>query len=212
MNGTCDFCRTIFKPEQLSSSKYAKRTSYCRRSCPLKKHEPRYNHVITPECQEFMKGIFESFVADGERGVTVFGVKTFDTLYKEIYEYYPYLTDVEYVDLLDIMQEFEEKYGKYVDLVLNQTKFMEIASSGGAKPLKTPADWASAIRNLNRILFLTNQSIDLKLESFLNKKAVERRKRACHKLSRLQCRHPCVLKSGVMGKVCTYQAHTKYNK
>lgn len=212
MNGTCDFCRTIFKPEQLLSPKYVKRASYCRKSCPLKKKEPRYNHAVTPECQEFMKGVFESFVADGERGVTVFGVKAFDTLYKEIVQYEPYLTTIEYVDLLDIMQEFEKRYGEYVDLVLNETKFMEIASSGGAKPIKTPADWASAIRNLNRILFLTNQSIDLKLESFLNKKAVERRKRDCHKLSRLQCGRPCVLESGVAGKVCAYHAHTKYNK
>jgi len=212
MNETCDFCQLIFKNADLSSEKYAKRASYCPKTCSGKKNEPRYMHVITPECQKFMKGVFEAYVATGERGTTIFNVKTFDALHTHLQNFHKYISDAEYNDIFELLQIYEEKYGKYVDLVLNQTKFMEVNSSSGPKPIKTPDDWASAITNLNRILDLANQGIDIKLESFLNKKAVESRKKNCKKLSKSQCTHPCVLESGAIGKTCSYRGNTKYNK
>lgn len=209
-NQTCNFCRTIFTPNQLSNPIYQKRASYCKSSCPLKKEDPRYSQAVKSECQNFMKGVFESFVADAERGVTIFGVKTFDTLYNEVKREYQYLSDNEYTDLLDIIQEFEIQYGNYIDLVLNQNKFYEIASSGGPKELKTPADWAAAIRNLNRILVLANQGIEGRLSMYLNKAATEKKIRECKKSPKNKCFRPCSTEGGYFGKTCTYKGSPKY--
>jgi hypothetical protein len=156
-----------------------------------------------------MKGVFESFVADAERGVTQFGAKTFNTLYKEVKDSHKYLDQSEYIELLDVIQQFETKYGKYVDLVLNHNQFTELSGSGGPKNLQTPNDWASAIRNLNRIIVLTDQTIGQMMENYMNATATKKRKQACRKSK--QCQSPCVVESGLIGKKCTYHGNPRYS-
>jgi hypothetical protein len=207
-NQTCDFCRTIFTPEQLHTIKYRHRAYYCKGSCPTQKGMMRMYRNIPPECQPYMKGVFESFVADSERGLTVFGIKTFDSLYKEVQRLYPYLTDPEYIELLSIIDQFEIKYGQYIDMVLNYGKYLEL-SGGTPKDLKTPADWASAIRNLIRNLTLANQAVDSLLEAFLNKKATEGKNRVCKGLKR--CVRPCVTEKGTFKNICTYKGSPQHN-
>lgn len=212
---TCDFCGTLFG---VKYEKFSERRQYCKKCInkgQLKenvKKQQRYNTVITdPQVQEYITGVFESFVAETERATTVFGVKTFDTLYREIKQLYPYLSEHEYIEMVELVNDCEKKFGKYVDLVMNEHKFTEIGSSGKREQdLKTPGDWASAISNLIRILTLANQWVELKLESFLGQKAFEKRVLECKKYSSEKCQPPCVIEKGIFGPKCTYKGSLKY--
>jgi len=202
---TCDFCGSIFTPAQLSAGlNINTRSSYCNHQCGTKKNNPRYKSNINLECNSFMKGVFESFVAEAEKAPSINGVKTFDSLYRELKIHIPRLYPEEYLTLLNTIMDFEKKFGKYVDDVLNYDRYQEIAGSG-TKPLVTPEDWAAAIRNMNRIISMANDTINIMLNSYIGEKASIDKKAYCKKLKADNCKQPCKVTSTLGIKSCSYQ-------
>lgn len=200
---TCDFCRKLFKPSQYNTN--PNRLIYCKLCA-------RSNGVVKPRFMEqiegdqiYMKGVFESFVAEVEQSPAIFGMLNFDKLYNHITFHHKYLTDSEYADLLDILFQYERRWGEYIDLVLNQSMYTEISSSGGVKKsFKTPSDWAAAIRNLLRILSDTNNAIKSQLDIYIGDAGRLSKKNMCQKRTVSKCSHPCKVRSKLGIKYCTY--------
>jgi hypothetical protein len=207
---TCVFCRTIYPNVDFGAPKWRKKAPYCHPLCPTKTPDdmPRYRQPVHPACVRVSRGIFESFVAEAENSVTVFGSKTFDTMYNELNRLYMYLDQEEYIEILDTILTYENKYGSYIDLVLNQQKFYEVASTGQPKALKTPSEWTTAIKNLHQILVMANQAFTTLLTKYLDKNASIHKKKICVKRSASKCTKPCV----VTGRKCTYLGHPSFNK
>jgi len=147
-----------------------------------------------------MKGVFESFVGEIEKAPSINGIKTFDSLYRDIKFYVSKLYPEEYLALLNTIMEYEKRFGTYVDNVLNQDRYQEIAGTG-YRQLVTPEDWASAIRNMNRIVSLANDAVNTMLKKYLGD--IEGKKAYCKK-QKSDCKQPCTPKSTLGIKSCTY--------
>lgn len=207
MNDTCKFCHTIAKPEQIKA--HPDRYGYCSK-CTLPKRKVSQNvrfreKIPNANIQKYMKGVFESFVAETERLPSVFGQRNFDRLKDYVVSYKTYLTTDELYYLLDIITEYEKRWSEYIDLVLNKTKFMELSSTGGIKKkITSPEDWAAAIRNLMRILADMNQGVENMLKQYMGEKATKEKAKACHAQSVAKCAHPCKVTTTLGIKRCTY--------
>ena len=198
---TCDFCTKVLKTQEYQI--IPTRMSYCQ-GCPqqssdkpvkLRMDEP----IVDDATQQIFKGLFEAFVSEVERGASIFGYDSFKNLYGRVNFYYKYLTQDEYDKLFGIIVDYEEQWGKYIDMVLNQSYYIEIASSGkGPQELKTPRDWAAAIRNLIRILADANTPIEGFLRDYISNEKLQVKKTNCKKQSAKTCQRPCQ----VDGKKC----------
>lgn len=206
-NNTCNFCRSVYKTPKLSH------VSFCE-GCEKRKSmmEPRYKWIVAENCVNYAKGIFESFVAEQEKSITIFGIKTFNTLINESKQQAKYLSQLEYIEILTIINEFEHKYEQFIDMVINKNMYIDISSSGKPKRIKTPNDWTSAIMNLFRILALANQGVYGTLDKYLNSSAVATRRKSCKLAGYKNCSHPCVRKSSILGSTCTYEGSPFYHK
>lgn len=201
-NATCDFCGSIFTHSQLSAGlNINTRASYCNHSCGTKKNTPRYKSEIRSDCNIYARGIFESFVAEVEKSPSINGIKTFDSLYREIKFYVAKLYPEEYLALLNTIMDFEKRFGTYVDNVLNYDRYQEIAGTG-YKQLVTPEDWAASIRNMNRIVSLANDAVSTMLKKFLGD--IDGKKTYCKKQKANNCKQPCKVTSSLLGKSCVY--------
>jgi hypothetical protein len=200
-NATCDFCGSIFTPSQLSANQNINtRASYCNTTCGTKKNTPRYKSNIEQGCHMYAKGIFESIVGDIEKSPSINGIKTFDSLYRDIKFYVSKLYPEEYLALLNTIMEYEKRFGTYVDNVLNHDRYQEIAGSG-YKPLITPQDYSAAISNLLRIVSLANTAVETTLKKYLGD--IEGKKAYCKK-QKTDCKQPCSPKSTLGIKSCIY--------
>lgn len=198
---TCIFCHTVFDTKQRVKS----RTSYCSDKCEIKGKsvKPRFQRQIPDEAiHEYMKGVFESFIVDIEKANGIFGEKTFDGLYLDLKLHQSELTEEESQKLNDVIAAFEVQFGKFVGLVLNENKFMELSGSG-KKPIVTPGDWAAAIRNLVRIVTLANQAFYSQLHAMTDP---EKRQQYCKSLSAKRCTHPCQVQTTLGIKRCGYKS------
>lgn len=204
---TCDFCHTIFNEQELSKQEVQRRASYCEATCPATKREPRFRSKIDSTCQDYMKGVFESYVASIEKGVTFMGAKTFSSLHRDIDTFAPYLFIDESQALNKIVADYETNFGKFVGGVLNNGKFKEIAS-GSEKSLSTPSDWADALVNVKRILDLAEQHVAIQIDQLFNQKSVKEHKKRCGSHKKSSCAIPC--SETTLG--CTYKPHPKYAK
>jgi hypothetical protein len=216
---TCNFCNTLIKPHKFESHL----NSYCR-ICSSKSGEPRFKTPIPKQTAEkaklpsdirrpinfYMKGVFEAFVAEVIQAPSFFGFKNFDRLYDDVNFFDAYLTEKEYTSLLKYIYDFETRWSKYIDMVLNNTQYMEISStSNEPKDINTPEDWAAAIRNLLRILTLANSSIKGQLDLFLSERSQSEKKIACKKQLATQCKRPCKVLTNKLGKkYCTLKKFT----
>lgn len=197
---TCNFCNSIFKKA------HGVRQSYCF-SCPPTKGMPRYREKINDDhVNDYMKGVFESFIAEIETTPYFYGFLSFDKLYEYIKSHYKYLSESEYISLLKILTEYETRWSQYIDLVLNHSRYIEIASlGGGKKEFKTPSDWAFAIRNLLKILSDANILIKSRVSQLISQTAIQKKKKLCQKTSVTKCKHPCIVSEKLGIKKCNYK-------
>ncbi len=218
-NQTCHFCQTIFSPSEYQQHAND-RLSFCPSVCMTRQTSsrveigkrspqitiPRFKSPIdNPQINYYMKGLFEAFVIEIERSPSFYGNLNFDKLYQYIKSRYQYLTETEYITLLEILNQYEQRWGEYVNMVLNETRYTEISSSSKIKKeFKTPSDWAAAIRNLMRILSDANHVIKSQLELYLSPAKIEEKKKLCHRSSVAHCNHPCKIKTKMGLKYCSY--------
>lgn len=203
MGDTCNFCATFAKPEHPNRYGYC---GQCKRGVSKGTHTLRYRQKNTdPAIRNYMKGVFESFIATVERSPAMFRQRTFDSIKNHVVSYNKYLTMDEMYHLLDTITQFEKRWSKYIDLVLNKSKFMELASSGGLeKDLVTPEDWTAAITNLIWILTQMNDLVEIQLKNYLGPEGTKEKTKMCKERPLRLCAHPCKEVSTLGLKRCTY--------
>lgn len=167
IGNTCTFCNAVLKNTSIES----RRKSYCGKceTVPGPGVLPRFKKpIVSKHVNDYMKGVFESFVAEIEVAPSFYGFMSFDKLYEHVRFHSGILTPEQLATLLEIINEFEGRWGEYVEMVLNQSRYMEISGSGNErKEFKIPSDWAAAIRNLIRVLADVNNIVKLTLSQYL---------------------------------------------
>jgi hypothetical protein len=185
VGSVCSFCEKSFSKEKLYGPNN-ERYKYCN-TCRIgdASRNVRYEMRIADQnTRNYMAGLFEAFVLEIESSKTKSnGYYTFDGLIQLINNssqsyssdknpfYFKMLSYSQAQYCKELVYEWAEKFGDFVDRVLNQNQFYD-ATGKPPTPLLTVKDWHNCIIRLFQILKLADNGVVNIVENFMYENAM----------------------------------------
>ena len=201
MSSICEYCNSLYSGKNAIKS-YIKRVKYCDNLSHCDKGEEREYNLSNDKCISYGKSIFVEIIA--KIGDTPF-IEASHAI--KISKNKGLITSEDSVKFLANLNELIRKYYEYIDNVVYKTIGVDI-SSGKEFSIKTPLQWATVIRTVQKTANNIRLSIIDAIEGRSND--IKGKETYCNQKSVKDCSFPC--KKNFLGNKCLYETPKLDNK